>query len=60
MPALAQHARRLAWGVFIETQVEPLTIHATFEEAAGAMERLTTPGVVLKLSHRLGTPTLFG
>lgn len=47
-------------GVFIETQVEPLTIHATFEEAAGAMERLTTPGVVLKLSHRLGTPTLFG
>ena len=30
------------FGVFIETQVEPLTIHATFEEAAGALERLTS------------------
>ena len=24
---------RLAWGVFVEAQVEPLTIHATFKEA---------------------------
>ncbi len=46
---------RLAWGVLIEAQVEPLMMHATFEEAAGALERLTNSGVVRKLSHRLGT-----
>lgn len=46
---------RLAWGVFVGAQVEPLTMHATFEEAAGALERLTTQGVIRKLSHRLGT-----